>query len=122
MFYSGFTACCFFWAAAIFGSCHLIPKIKCTTPPCQFQGTDDVISRYWCKEDEYSEMGLLTFNTLEDAIKCFFHGTLKKGYLNLIIYFIITFICANLTYACSIPSGLFVPCVIIGAAYGRIVG
>lgn len=78
-------------------------------------------------------MGLLTFNTLEDAIKCFFHGTLHKGYWPLAWYFIIAFVCADITYASSgksfcfikkikVPSGLFVPCIVIGAAYGRIVG
>ena len=78
-------------------------------------------------------MGLLTFNTLEDAIKCFFHGTLHKGYWPLILYFIISFVCADITYAsCGkfiilllsllVPSGLFVPCIVIGAAYGRVIG
>lgn len=78
-------------------------------------------------------MGLLTFNTLENAIKCFFHGKLHKGYWPLVLYLIISFACADMTYASSgrqinklvfeiVPSGLFVPCIVIGAAYGRIIG
>ena len=81
-----------------------------------------MFSRYWCNEGEYSESGLIAFNTLEDAIKCFFHGTLEIGYWPLCWYFIISFVCADITYASCVPSGLFVPCIVIGAAYGRVVG
>ena len=112
VFYGVFTATCFFWAPAMSGYCRPIPPGH----------NDDVISRYWCKDGEYSESGLVTFNMLENAIKCFFHGELYIGYWPLCWYFIISFICACITYGSSVPSGLFVPCIVIGAAYGRVVG
>lgn len=40
----------------------------------------------------------------------------------LAIYFVMFFLTACWTYGCAIPSGLFVPCIVTGAAFGRFIG
>ena len=40
----------------------------------------------------------------------------------LITYTVATFILAVITYGTAVPSGLFVPCILIGSGYGRIAG
>ena len=40
----------------------------------------------------------------------------------LAIYTIVTFVLAVVTYGIAVPSGLFVPCILIGSGYGRCIG
>lgn len=40
----------------------------------------------------------------------------------LTVFFVFFYLLAILTYGVSIPSGLFVPCILCGASYGRIMG
>ena len=41
---------------------------------------------------------------------------------SLVGFFIIIFFLAVITYGISVPSGLFVPCILMGCAYGRLLG
>ena len=41
---------------------------------------------------------------------------------SLAIFFICFYFLACWTYGTSVPSGLFVPCLLCGAAYGRFIG
>lgn len=37
-------------------------------------------------------------------------------------YFIFVFILAVITYGIAVPSGLFVPCILMGCSFGRLFG
>ncbi len=41
---------------------------------------------------------------------------------SLLGFFFIIFFLAVITYGISVPSGLFVPCILMGCAYGRLLG
>ena len=58
----------------------------------------------------------------EDAIKVLFHDPVAfhPGYLILFIF--VYFFMACWTYGLGVPSGLFVPSLLIGASFGRLVG
>ena len=73
---------------------------------------------FFCDEGEYNDMATLAFNSQEVAIKELFHNAGKFTLRNLGIFFVVYFLIACWTYGVSIPSGLFVPCLTIGAAYG----
>ena len=67
-------------------------------------------------------MASMTFVTTEVAIKGFFHNTAYYEWQSLVAYYVIIFFLAVITYGIAVPSGLFVPCILMGCAYGRLMG
>ncbi|EGD74244.1 H(+)/Cl(-) exchange transporter 7 [Salpingoeca rosetta] len=79
--------------------------------------------QFFCEEHQYSAMGALLFNTPEDSIKNLFHGPKDAYTSSTLAFFAIAYwALACITYGLSIPSGLFVPCLLTGASWGRLVG
>ena len=78
---------------------------------------------------EYNEVASLIFTEADTAIKQLFHfreagaddnSTFSSGAL--FFFFIPYFIMATVTYGIAVPSGLFVPSLLSGAAFGRLIG
>ncbi len=79
--------------------------------------------RYNCHDGDYSVMGALWFNTPEASLRNLFHnveGTWSP--LSLTIFVIFYFFLSCWTYGLSVSSGLFIPALLVGAAWGRLVG
>ncbi|XP_077980115.1 H(+)/Cl(-) exchange transporter 7-like [Glandiceps talaboti] len=79
--------------------------------------------QFFCGDGEYSATATLTFNTPEAALKSLFHdplGTYRP--LTVGLFFVVYFCLACWTYGLSVPSGLFIPSLLTGAAWGRLVG
>lgn len=77
--------------------------------------------QFHCPDGHYSSMASLFFSTPEVALQKLFHNHHESwSYLSLTIFVIIYFFLASLTYGLSVSSGLFVPSLIIGAAWGRL--
>jgi len=72
--------------------------------------------------DHYSPAATLFFGKADGAIKHLFHNQLKMEYTTLLVFFCIYFCLACWTYGIGVPSGLFVPSLLTGAAFGRICG
>ena len=53
---------------------------------------------------------------------CTSFNTVSIGWLNLLQFGIVYYILTFWTYGLSVPSGLFVPCILTGAAWGRLLG
>ena len=77
----------------------------------------------------YSATGSIMFTGNEYIIKSLFHDHSNgTGYDTgfpvdtLAIFTFTAFVLAVITYGIAVPSGLFVPCILIGSGYGRIVG
>ena len=51
-----------------------------------------------------------------------FHNPNYFSFPSLTIAFVLTFFTACWTYGTGVPSGLFVPCLMIGSIYGRLIG
>ena len=67
-------------------------------------------------------MATTTFAGSDTIIRGFFHN---DGYYHLgglVVYFVITFFVSNATYGIAVPSGLFVPCILMGCCFGRFYG
>lgn len=78
---------------------------------------------------EYNEVASLFFTEADTAIKQLFHfreagaddgSTFSSGAL--FVFFVPYIIMATITYGIAVPSGLFVPSLLSGAAFGRLVG
>ncbi|KAL3877294.1 hypothetical protein ACJMK2_035024 [Sinanodonta woodiana] len=79
--------------------------------------------QFFCPDGQYSSTVSIFFQTPEEGVKHLFHdvvGTYKP--VTLALYCIAYFIIACWTYGLCIPSGLFIPGLLIGAAWGRLFG
>ncbi|XP_015754177.1 PREDICTED: chloride transport protein 6-like [Acropora digitifera] len=77
---------------------------------------------YFCRKGQYNDMATLFFASQESAIRQLFHLDGEFSLTSLAIFFICFYFLACWTYGTSVPSGLFVPCLLCGAAYGRFIG
>lgn len=88
--------------------------------------------RYSCPPCQYNDMASLIFTTQEKGIKALFHNDLSKSTLVdgfeptydkavLVLFCAMYFVMAVITYGMAVPSGLFVPCILVGASFGRMV-
>ncbi|XP_015117389.1 H(+)/Cl(-) exchange transporter 7 isoform X2 [Diachasma alloeum] len=77
----------------------------------------------FCKEGEYSAVAALWFQTPESTVRSLFHDS--KGSHNdatLAIFVLLYFFLAVFTFGLSMSSGLFIPTLLIGSAWGRLLG
>ena len=93
---------------------------------CQPIGRD-LVSKFpvqlFCNDGQYNAMAGLFFQTPEQSVRSLFHdppGSFDPYTVTL--FFFAYFILAAWTYGLAIPSGLFIPSILIGAAWGRLVG
>ncbi|XP_048773690.2 H(+)/Cl(-) exchange transporter 6-like isoform X4 [Ostrea edulis] len=82
---------------------------------------DESVRTYFCPDGQYNDMATLFFNSQEEAIKQLFHQEGKFSLATLGLFFVFFFILSCWTYGVHVPSGLFVPSLLCGAAYGRFV-
>lgn len=106
-------------------SCQNCPHAH--TGPCPRNSTSfsGNYVQFNCRSDtEHNDMATLFFNTQDDAIRSLLSSKNNKEYSvsTLLGYFVSFFTLATLTYGAAIPSGLFVPSILCGASYGRLVG
>lgn len=90
---------------------------------CRSKGVNNITDplQFFCTDGEFSVMGTLVFKRPEQAIKNLFHTeTAMYDAKVLLLFFPIYFLLATWTYGVFVPSGLFVPCILTGAAWGRL--
>uniref|UniRef100_K1RFY1 Chloride channel protein n=1 Tax=Magallana gigas TaxID=29159 RepID=K1RFY1_MAGGI len=87
------------------------------------QDTKDNTVQVYCNDGQYSSTATILFQSPEDSVKSLFHES--KGMYSpstLVVYCLCVFILACWTYGLYVPSGLFIPGLLVGAAWGRFVG
>ncbi|KAE8697413.1 Chloride channel protein CLC-c [Hibiscus syriacus] len=79
---------------------------------------------FQCPPNHYNDMASLFLNTNDDAIRNLLStSTSKEFHLStLFIFFCAVYCLGIITYGIAIPSGLFIPVILAGAGYGRLVG
>eukprot|EP00758_Cryptobia_borreli_P003024 Tbor_TRINITY_DN3464_c0_g1::TRINITY_DN3464_c0_g1_i1::g.3780::m.3780/K05016/CLCN7; chloride channel 7 len=85
--------------------------------------TDDMhkrIKRFGCFADEYNDMATYFFRPLEDSIHLLTHTDYPIKALTMGLYFVLFYIFTILVYGIHVPSGLFLPCLLLGAVLGRL--
>ena len=84
---------------------------------------DSSVLQLFCNDGQFNVMSTLTFVTPETAVKCLFHAPLGSFNMPLLLLFsFVYYVLACWTYGLAVPSGLFIPSLLIGAAWGRCVG
>ncbi|XP_032631294.1 H(+)/Cl(-) exchange transporter 6 isoform X4 [Chelonoidis abingdonii] len=116
-----------FVASMILGECR---QMSSTNPSgnstLSFQGSssEDVnssIKTFFCPNETYNDMATLFFNPQESAVLQLFHQDGTFSPVTLSLFFLLYFLLSCWTYGSSVPSGLFVPSLLCGAAFGRLV-
>ncbi|XP_011078419.1 putative chloride channel-like protein CLC-g [Sesamum indicum] len=115
------TSCLLFglpWIA----SCRLCPSDA--SEPCPTIGRSGNYKKFQCPPGYYNDLASLFFNTNDDAIKNLFSkGTdTEFHHSSMLIFFTTCFFLSTFSYGIVAPTGLFVPVIVTGAAYGRFVG
>ncbi|XP_061458027.1 H(+)/Cl(-) exchange transporter 6 isoform X2 [Rhineura floridana] len=90
----------------------------------QDSSSDEVnssIKAFFCPNNTYNDMATLFFNPQESAILQLFHQEGTFSPVTLSLFFLLYFLLSCWTYGISVPSGLFVPSLLCGAAFGRLV-
>ncbi|KAI3357339.1 hypothetical protein L3Q82_015484 [Scortum barcoo] len=111
-----------FAASMLLGECRDLSSP--TTHNATLSGSEDInstIRQFFCSNKTYNDMATLFFNPQEAAIHQLFHQDGTFSPVTLSIFFLLYFLLACWTYGVSLPSGLFVPSLLCGAAFGRLV-
>lgn len=116
-----FTSCLLFglpWLA----SCRICPIDA--TEACPTIGRSGNYKKFQCPSGYYNDLASLIFNTNDDAIRNLFSkGTDSEfQHSSVLIFFITCFFLSIFSYGVVAPAGLFVPVIVTGASYGRLVG
>ncbi|KAF8382373.1 clh-6 [Pristionchus pacificus] len=81
------------------------------------------LNRLYCQKGEYSAVANLFFANPEESVKSLFHspiGSFKPQ--TLLIFAIEYFVLSVWTFGLAVPSGVFIPALLTGAAWGRLFG
>eukprot|EP00939_MAST-03C_sp_MAST-3C-sp1_P002635 g2635.t1 len=88
---------------------------------------EQTYEQYLCKDGNYSSMATLMLQPQEHVIEALFHDYTSAGQFafrigDLFLFFFLYFGIAVWTFGTSIPGGLFVPLIMTGSTFGRIIG
>nr|CAD2202897.1 unnamed protein product [Meloidogyne enterolobii] len=81
------------------------------------------VMKLWCPKGKYSAIATLFFQNPEESVKSLFHSPLNSFKpLTLFVFAFEYYILTMWTYGLSVPSGIFIPSLLTGAAWGRLFG
>jgi len=75
----------------------------------------------YCSDSEYNSLSKLFFQTPEKTVRYLLHDD-EFSKSTLWIFIPLYFLLACVTYGLWVPSGLFIPTLLIGASWGRLIG
>ncbi|KAM0014489.1 putative CBS domain, chloride channel, voltage gated, chloride channel, core [Helianthus debilis subsp. tardiflorus] len=109
----------------LFRKCSACPdsdsSIECPRRP----GTYGNYVNFFCSNsNEYNDLATIFFNTQDDAIRNLFSAKTIHEYSaqSLLTFLVMFYSLAVVTFGTAVPAGQFVPGIMIGSTYGRLVG
>lgn len=95
--------------------------IECPRPPGMY---GNYVNFYCSKDKEYNDLATIFFNTQDDAIRNLFSAKTAHEYSaqSLLTFLVMFYTLAVVTFGMAVPAGQFVPGIMIGSTYGRLVG
>ncbi|KAE9602070.1 hypothetical protein Lal_00040758 [Lupinus albus] len=121
MFVSFLSSCCSFGLPWLSKCIPCPPHLGDECPTIERSGQ---YKNFQCPPNHYNDLASLFFTTNDDAIRnLFIAGSNKRfQFASLVIFFVAIYFLGIITYGIAIPSGLFIPVILAGASYGRLVG
>ncbi|KAK4481952.1 hypothetical protein RD792_012865 [Penstemon davidsonii] len=129
IFYTIILACiisistsCLLFGLPWLASCRACPSDA--SEPCPTIGRSGNYKKFQCPPGYYNDLASLFFNTNDDAIKNLFSKDTDSEFhrSSMLTFFATCFFLSIFSYGIVAPTGLFVPVIVTGAAYGRFVG
>ncbi|WVZ10331.1 hypothetical protein V8G54_014861 [Vigna mungo] len=113
---------CLLFGLPWFTSCRPCPPNP--SEPCPTIGRSGIYKKFQCAPNHYNDLASLIFNTNDDAIRNLFSKNTDDEFefTSMLIFFVTCFFLSIFSYGVVAPAGLFVPVIVTGASYGRIVG
>ncbi|KAK7405890.1 hypothetical protein VNO78_07502 [Psophocarpus tetragonolobus] len=95
--------------------------IECPRPPGMY---GNYVNFFCSKDNEYNDLATIFFNTQDDAIRNLFSAKTINEYSSqsLLTFLVMFYALAVITFGTAVPAGQFVPGIMIGSTYGRLVG
>lgn len=95
--------------------------IECPRAPGMY---GNYVNFYCSKDKEYNDLATLFFNTQDDAIRNLFSAKTSHEFSaqSLLTFLVMFYTLAVVTFGTAVPAGQFVPGIMIGSTYGRLVG
>ncbi|KAK4712693.1 hypothetical protein R3W88_007206 [Solanum pinnatisectum] len=91
---------------------------------CPGTGETGNFKQVTCPNGYYNDLATLLLATKEDAIRIIF--SLNTGtefqVISLLIFFLLYCILGVITFGIAVPSGLYIPIILMGSGYGRLLG
>ncbi|KAH9621381.1 hypothetical protein KSS87_007195 [Heliosperma pusillum] len=114
------TCCAFFipWAVRC-TPCPSDSKITC--PSVNESGN---YKSFNCPSGHYNDLASLFLSTNDDAIRNLFSARVAREFQisSLFVFFATIYCLGIITYGIAVPAGLFIPVILAGSVYGRLVG
>ncbi|KAL3813890.1 hypothetical protein ACJIZ3_015158 [Penstemon smallii] len=87
-------------------------------------GRGGKFQQFNCPKGYYNDLATLLLTTNDDAVRNLFSINTSTEFttFTLIIFFVLYYILGLITFGIAVPSGLFLPVILMGSAYGRLLG
>ncbi|KAL8162693.1 hypothetical protein V2J09_014182 [Rumex salicifolius] len=94
---------------------------ECPNPPGMY---GNYVNFYCHNDKEYNDLATIFFNTQDDAIRNLFSAKTIHEFSaqSLLTFLVMFYTLAVMTFGTAVPAGQFVPGIMIGSTYGRLVG
>ncbi|KAJ7974788.1 Chloride channel protein [Quillaja saponaria] len=91
---------------------------------CPTKGRSGNFKQFNCPKGYYNDLATLLLTTNDDAVRNIFSTNTAEEYhpFSLLIFFAVYCILGLITFGIAVPSGLFLPIILMGSAYGRFLG
>uniref|UniRef100_A0A1J3D6L3 Chloride channel protein n=1 Tax=Noccaea caerulescens TaxID=107243 RepID=A0A1J3D6L3_NOCCA len=91
---------------------------------CPTNGRSGNFKQFHCPKGYYSDLATLLLTTNDDAVRNIFSSNTPNEFsmFSLWIFFVLYCILGLITFGIATPSGLFLPIILMGSAYGRMLG
>ncbi|KAK3033479.1 hypothetical protein RJ639_033083 [Escallonia herrerae] len=117
-----------FTSACLYGLPFLASCTPCdpslTDSICPTSGRMGNFKQFNCPKGYYNDLATLLLTTNDDAVRNIFSTNTPMEFhiFSLIIFFGLYCILGLFTFGIAVPSGLFLPIILMGSAYGRMLG
>ncbi|GAB4847963.1 hypothetical protein Ancab_027025 [Ancistrocladus abbreviatus] len=91
---------------------------------CPTTGRTGNFKKFNCPDGYYNDLASLLFSTNDDAVRNIFSTNTTNEFhpVSLLIFFALYCVLGLFTFGIAVPSGLFLPIILMGSAYGRLLG
>ncbi|KAL6508191.1 hypothetical protein OROHE_021733 [Orobanche hederae] len=117
-----FTSVCLYGLPFLVKCRPCIPSL--TNITCHSTGQAGNLKQFNCPKGYYNDLATLLLTTNDDAVRSIFSINTPRQFntVSLAIFFALYCILGLITFGIAVPSGLFLPIILMGSAYGRMLG